>query len=265
MSMFDATATEVPTEPTGVAAEAVASTEQVEAPPAVSESTAAPEVPAGPTYTVKVNGEDRQVTVDELQKGFMLQADYTRKTQELADSRQRLTRAEAIMSALEANPTATLQALAESFGMPLGATSPESEEYVDPEELRIRNLEQQVGSWEESQRQAEIDRTINALHDQYGEFDDVELLTHAIQNGIGSLDVAYAHWAFPQLQTQASARQTAAQQAAAQEAAVTEAKRAAGTLVEGGAGTAAGTVSAGAGKVNSVRDAWEKAKQQLGI
>ena len=43
------------------------------------------------TYTVTVDGVQQQVTLDELQKGYMRQADYTRKTQELADQRRQLS------------------------------------------------------------------------------------------------------------------------------------------------------------------------------
>ena len=38
-------------------------------------------------YAVKVNGEDVEVTIDELQSSYSRQADYTRKTQELAKKR----------------------------------------------------------------------------------------------------------------------------------------------------------------------------------
>lgn len=41
-------------------------------------------------YTVKVNGEERQVTLDELRTGHMLHADYSRKTQEVAQQRKEL-------------------------------------------------------------------------------------------------------------------------------------------------------------------------------
>ena len=43
-----------------------------------------------PKYTVKVNGEDVEVTQEELLRGYMRQSDYTRKTQALADERQRM-------------------------------------------------------------------------------------------------------------------------------------------------------------------------------
>ena len=39
-------------------------------------------------YTISVNGEDTQVTLEELQSGYSRQKDYTRKTQELAQQRK---------------------------------------------------------------------------------------------------------------------------------------------------------------------------------
>lgn len=44
--------------------------------------------PQPQTFTVKVDGVDRQVTLEELQRGYMMQADYTKKTQALADERR---------------------------------------------------------------------------------------------------------------------------------------------------------------------------------
>lgn len=42
------------------------------------------------TYTVKASGEEKQVTFDELVQGYQLGADYTKKTQELAENRKLL-------------------------------------------------------------------------------------------------------------------------------------------------------------------------------
>ena len=42
----------------------------------------------GELYTVTVQGETRQVPLDDLKSGYMLQADYTKKTQTLADERR---------------------------------------------------------------------------------------------------------------------------------------------------------------------------------
>ena len=41
-------------------------------------------------YTVRVNGEDVEVTEDELDRGYSRQSDYTKKTQELAEYRKQL-------------------------------------------------------------------------------------------------------------------------------------------------------------------------------
>ena len=68
-------------------------------------------------YTITGDGEQQQVSLEELQSGYQRQADYTRKTQELASERERLQQAEAIVAALESDPTGTMQALGDAFGV----------------------------------------------------------------------------------------------------------------------------------------------------
>ena len=65
--------------------------------------------PVGDGYTVKVDGVEEQVSLDELRDGYQRQSDYTRKTQELASERDRLQQAEAIVNSLEADPAGTLR------------------------------------------------------------------------------------------------------------------------------------------------------------
>lgn len=43
-----------------------------------------------PKYRVKAAGEEREVTLDELIRGYQLEADYTKKTQSLAEARKSL-------------------------------------------------------------------------------------------------------------------------------------------------------------------------------
>jgi hypothetical protein len=45
---------------------------------------------AAQTYALKVNGEERLVTLNDLKEGFQLKSDYTRKTQDLANREQQL-------------------------------------------------------------------------------------------------------------------------------------------------------------------------------
>ena len=67
-----------------------------------------PEAP--PIYRVKVDGEEVEVTLDELQKGYSRTKDYTRKTQELAEQRKQ---AEAEVQAARAERERYAQNLAQ--------------------------------------------------------------------------------------------------------------------------------------------------------
>lgn len=79
-------------EPAAPAAQADPSAPKPVAKPAEGEP-ATEEADGGDRYRITVKGangsdEEREVTVAELAKGYMLQADYTRKTQEIASQRQ---------------------------------------------------------------------------------------------------------------------------------------------------------------------------------
>ena len=74
-----------------VDAEAVEADAEAEPNPDAEVEAAEPdgEQPGEPAkFTVKVNGEEREVTLEDLQSGYMMQQDYSRKTQELADQRK---------------------------------------------------------------------------------------------------------------------------------------------------------------------------------
>ena len=55
----------------------------------------------GDTYVVRVNGEEVEVTLDELLNGYSRHSDYTRKTQELSKEREKIesTRSQAVQMA----------------------------------------------------------------------------------------------------------------------------------------------------------------------
>ena len=46
------------------------------------------EIETSPSYTVKIDGEEVEVNLDELRNGYQQQADYTRKSQSLAEQRK---------------------------------------------------------------------------------------------------------------------------------------------------------------------------------
>jgi len=58
------------------------------------------------TFTVKASGEEKEVTFDELVSGYQLGADYTKKTQELAENRKTVeSEAKAIIEARQVRDT----------------------------------------------------------------------------------------------------------------------------------------------------------------
>ena len=55
---------------------------------ATDESTTQPTQPEQPTFSVRVDGTEQKVTLDELLNGYQRTADYTRKTQAIAEQRK---------------------------------------------------------------------------------------------------------------------------------------------------------------------------------
>ena len=210
-------------------------------------------------YTVKVDGEQHQVSLEELQSGYQRQADYTRKTQVLASERQRLQQAETIVSALEADPQGTLAALGNALGVadsPVPQDDVSSWEDEDPTAQRVAHLEAQVARQAQTHRKQALDKEVSRLKGQYGNFDEQVLFKHALDNKIANLEAAYTHMNFNGLAGYAGKLQ--------RDQETLEAKRG-GAPVEGGKTVQQGTVVDGSPKkVNSLREAFALAKQELG-
>ena len=90
---------------------------------------------------VQVDGEDVEVPYSEVVKGYSREADFTRKTQAVAQSAPEAEYGLRLQQALQANPQLTLQILAEQHGRSqptAGAAEPEPEaEYADPLERMV--------------------------------------------------------------------------------------------------------------------------------
>jgi hypothetical protein len=212
----------------------------------------------GGDYTVKIDGAEHQVTLEELQQGYQRQADYTRKTQELASERQRLQQAETIVAALEADPQGTLDALGGALGVQgnPGTQDDMSWEDEDPTTQRVAQLEAQVAHQAKTHRQQALDKEVTRLKGVYGEFDERELFQHALNNKIANLEAAYAHKNFGTMANYAGQLQ--------RDADALDAKRK-GAPVQGGKSVQEGAVSTDKTKEPStLREAFALAKQQLG-
>jgi|TARA_R100000049_G_C1950194_1_gene97437 hypothetical protein len=215
--------------------------------------------PVGEQYTVKVDGSEEQVSLDELRDGYQRQSDYTRKTQELASERSRLQQAEAIVQSLEADPAGTLEALGDAFGVDRAAAQPTVEldpwdEGPDPSEQRIANLEARLAQQDRVQRRQQVEKQVEHLKGSYGEFDATELYQHALKHKIGNLEAALTHMRYNEVATKANKLE--------QEQERTEAKRDA-AVVEPSGSKQAGSSSAPVEQPSSIREAFMDAKRSL--
>jgi hypothetical protein len=202
-----------------------------------------------PRYTVKVNGEDLEVPVDELVKGYQRQSDYTQKTQALSQERENLATLRALERALEADPQATIKALEQLYV----GTSPLAPEADDPDDNDpfARELHE-LKLWKEQQenqarQQAIITEADEAVRKHGLKVDKTELLEFAVQNQLLSLDAAARLY-------KAEAREQA-------QADVTNRKRSA-AVVEGGRTR---PTSGAAPEPRNISEAFALAKKELGI
>lgn len=236
--------------------------------PATDPETSAPEQtfeadPAIPsTYTVKINGVEEQVSMEEALKGYQRQADYTRKTQELASEREQLSQAQQLWNAIESNPEHAISAIADAYGFKLSpaelkaaeSARTESVDTLDestPADPRWQQVEQFMQQAQQEKLQAQIDRELSTIHSKHGgiQFDDNQLLEFAVNRGIANLEDAFVVW------TQNAAAKVA------QDRQIQQKKN--GIAVAGGHGTAAGVVNAGPGtKLLSIAEAIELAEQE---
>jgi len=115
------------------------------------------------TFTIKVDGKDVEVTLDELQKGYSRTQDYTRKTQQVAEMRKQT---EAQLSAIRAEREQYAQLLGALSEQVKAAAEPQIDwdrlyqedpiEYVRQREVMRENREKAAAIQAEQQRLAEI-------------------------------------------------------------------------------------------------------------
>jgi len=213
------------------------------------------ETPTGDVHTVKVDGQEQQVSLDELRNGYQRQADYTRKTQELASERERLAQGEAIVQALEADPQGAITALAGAFGVSGGnqnTMQPEVDiEDLDPDEVRLRRIESSIETQNRALRQQNLQKEVTTLREKYDmDFDEKTLYAHALKNKIGNLEAALTHMEWDKQQDANRSDQIVGEKRAAQ-------------VVEATPGTTSGTVDRAVQAVSSIQDAFKLAQDEL--
>lgn len=97
----------------------------------VEQSAPQPEVdPEKLTFTLP--GSDRPVTLQELKDGYFRQADYTRKTQEVAEQRKGNEQAIKFWAAFQADPAGVARTIAESAGLIAQGAAPQVNVELSP-------------------------------------------------------------------------------------------------------------------------------------
>lgn len=210
---------------------------------------------------LQVDGQEVTVPLKEALSGYQRQADYTRKTQELAEQRKQVQFAAALAESLAKDPASTLQALQQHYG--LGAPTQDQqveEEYLDPAEKHLRSLEQRIVAFEQQKAMDDLTRTIDSLQSKYGdEFNADEVVAKALAVGSTDLEAVFKQITFDKVYSKASE----AQKKLMEEQARVEAKRSA-SVVSGGSSNK-NSVAAKAPKPTSVFEAFEQAKKTLNL
>lgn len=197
---------------------------------------------------VKVDGEEIDVPVADLAAGYSRTADYTRKTQALAQEREQIAFWQQVDQAMKVNPQMTLQYLEQQYGISpaqasAGVAAAQDDEdewgYVDPatkalrDEVReLRQLMQPLATQTRQQQiVAALEQTVAQLTAKYGDdFNADEVIQEATRRGVKDVreiesvyrDMAFDRYralsAAQQLQQANSAASTAQRRAAAQQA-----------------------------------------------
>jgi len=231
------------------------------------------------TYTdhlvkVKVDGEEVEVPVAEMVQGYQRQADYTRKTQEVAQQREQLAFWQDVDKAMRVDPRATLEYLQKQYG--LGEAAPAAEDdwgYSAPDPVKqelqeLRAVAQEAASYV-SERKAEehLQRVVGGLTARYGnEFDVQAVIQEAVNRGIqdpARLEPLFKEMAFEKYRAQAAAQQAVGDSTSAAELQRRAAAANAAVLI-GSGGSSSGAVKPPPAQPRTVHEAYALAKAELG-
>lgn len=220
---------------------------------------------------VRVDGEEMYVPLAEAVQGYQRQADYTRKTQEVAQQRQELQVVAAIKQALENDPAGTIQALSDHYGVnvtPAGVPASSVDDQYDPwgyggatdtPDPRLSQLEQRIAAFEKAQAQQQLEAEIGRLQTKFGEsFNAQEVLAQAVAMGNSDLEQVYKLIDYDRVTSTVRAQQ----QAASKTQKTVEAKKAAQVVSSGGSAGSRAVVDT---PIRSIRDAWSAAKSEYGV
>lgn len=193
------------------------------------------------TVSVTVNGETFEVPLSELRNGYMRQADYTRKTQQVAADSQVLQWAREMQEAFRVDPAGSIRYLQEQFGLlekdadPWADVDPDMKPIVDElkrTQQELAQLRQQTQQVQQSRVDAEVQSELESMRSRYQDFDPMVVLPIAIENGL-SMEKAYKLWKADKLEEDLRVAESARQKAEAAAAKRQQARNAGKTIAKG--------------------------------
>lgn len=159
-----------------------------------SEEAESPEPEEAPVYTVKVDGQEIEVPLDELLKGYSRMQDYTRKTQKLAEERNAVV-AEAEQARQERERYTTVLSALQQQMQAAAPAEPDWDKLraEDPIEFGIR--------WAEHQRRQQQMASIQAEQQRMAEIQQYErakLIQNVLEKEQQALMEAIPEWKDPE-------------------------------------------------------------------
>jgi hypothetical protein len=207
------------------------------------------------TVSVVVGGETFDVPLTELRNGYMRQADYTRKTQQISQVAELARWAQDMQNALRDNPKGTVKYLQEALG--IGSESEDPWQDVDPDmqpvlselqrtQAELADLRSRSEQAEQARIQAEVRVELDQMKSRYSDFDPQVVLPIAIETGL-NMEKAYKLWKADRLEQDSAASAKAREKAEAAAAKREKARKASQKVAKGGSNVAA-----------SSDDSWKK-------
>ena len=234
-----------------------------------------PEATPEPTYLdtdeygthhvrLKVDGQEQSVPLSEALNGYQRQADYTRKTQELAEQQRRAQFGLTLQQALENNPQETLRILQAQYAAEQAEAAQPTEQpdwTDDPNDRRLQEMDARLQRYEQQAADYELRQAIGVLSQRYGEdFDPKEVVQAAFQQNRMDLENVYKEIAFDRYRQGMTAAQ---QQQSADEASRVAAKTDVSNLHSGNG--AANAVEPSSGSFATIEEAFAEAKRTHGV
>lgn len=170
------------------------------------------------TVSVTVNGETFEVPLTELRNGYMRQADYTRKTQQIAAQNELVRWAQDLQEALTSDPKGTIKFFQEQFGL-LDDDGISDDPELGPIVKELRETRRELAELRQSQQvqvqervNMEVQSELNQMKSKYADFDPLQVLPIAIDNGL-TMEMAYKVWKADRVDQESAAQEAARRKA----------------------------------------------------